>query len=541
MSYREISRIILITFLFWAIVNNLYDSRGLIFKETEWIWRFPFLSSEEKVRNRTSPRFYDFITFIRRKTPSGAVIMVPPQSNIWVFAGHIDYVQYFLYPRRLVKDDRERILKDKSITHIFINWGDAEIRDKRALGYPKYYVPVKRIFNIFEEKSSYPNRAPYLEKFGLIELERGTNEAESLAGIPANSVEYHFHRAEFLRAQNKFSEALAELYLAKKIKPNTPWVNYLLGDTYEKLGRLDLAVSYYNQSIMNSPETGWFYYALGRVYESLKKEDRAIEMYSKGLSVAPDSTWISFMLGRIYERKGELVNANLFYEKANYLNTGSNTFDSKMTVEALRRLRDGHPELAELVSKLKFSRELAANISTASWEKIDTMSISFDDRTTYRVYFSDKFPSREGTIEFYWQPPQKIEKLLPGGSIDLLHQLEYFLPHNGTLYLWVNPERLFFAMFDLGKRKWQILSSKIISWKSNKWYLISIKFGKNGMSLFVDKELHAKNDYINEIPSLPIFLGKGRIVSLLGFPKTAIIGYGNFDRFIFKGKEENLK
>lgn len=535
---------ILVVLLGGAILGNIYASRHQIFKETEWIWRRPFASFEEKQRYRTSPEYYDFIKFAQQNLPEDVTVMIPPQAWPWPFSGHIEYNQYFLYPAKQVKDDRERILTDKSVKYIFLNWGEgfASMGDLRLLGYPKYYLPIKRIITMSGNKASYPAKSPYLEKFGLIEIERGTSEAESLAGLRKGTVEYHFHRAEFLRANGRYQEALGELQIAQKIAPGYAWIDYVMGDTWENLGRLDQAEFYYQRAIQKDSENGWFSYALGRLFEKLGREDEALMTYQKSLTVAPDNIWSSLALAQIFEKRGDLVNAIFFYKQTNFLGWGPNTLDSKKGAEVLKRLEGQYPDL---VKKFKDQSSIAVKtISSFENEKEIPPSIqqvpgpqgkgvvlkSPKNNLTFPI---NLFSVVRGTIEFYWKPPEKIDQLPSEELVDLIHQLGSWDRQDGLVYVWAGRNYLGVGIFNIGQNKWYFLSSSKIKWQPEKWYLVSFSFGEKGMQLFLDNKLQAKNDYDGGIASLPLFLGGGRSVTFFDFPKPSSVGYGSFDELVF--------
>lgn len=514
------------------IILNIFNSRETIINETKWILTHQTLTTAEKIKLRTNSQFYDFAAFIKKNTPENSIIMTPPQSNIWIFSGNLSFVQYFLYPRRLATDDRERILKDKSINYIFINWGEAEITDERLQGYPKFYVPIKRIITMSGQKALYPERSPYLERFGIIEIERGTSENESLRGLDPNSVEFHFHRAEFLRANEKYKEAIDELNISLKMRADA-WAFYVLGDSWERLQNNDLAEYYYKEAIRHGHDVGWFYFALGRLYEKEKQSEMSITSFQDGLSVAPDSTWSSYALGRLYEGRGEIVDAAIYYEKADFLNVKYNSFDSNNGSIALERLKESNPGLMYLLNKIKKNNQLSVYYDSDHIISEDIINELLPDVRDYRVHTLREFPNREGRIEFYWQPPVNIGKLKLDEAVDLVHQLYLWQPHDGALYLWANRDSLNFQVFDLKENKWQSLILDKIKWISNKKYLISIGFGSRGMSASVDNLHVARNDFRHTMASLPVFLGKGRAVMISRFPKPAQIGYGDFNNFRF--------
>jgi hypothetical protein len=85
----------------WALTINCAKTWRYIKPEVEFICNAPFLSYDEKMRVKWGD-YYDFMVYVRDRTPPDAVIVIPPQSA-WPRTGNAGLDSYFLHPRKLVR------------------------------------------------------------------------------------------------------------------------------------------------------------------------------------------------------------------------------------------------------------------------------------------------------------------------------------------------------------------------------------------------------------------------------------------------------
>lgn len=154
------------------------------FKPTQFQLLLP---REEKLRVKLGWFYYDYIQFIKRQTPEDAVVLVPPQGFPWPATGNVAYLRYFLYPRYLINgDEREsRVdLKKEGVEYVLLDWGESRTEYDYTQGWPKFWLPAKRI--IYKKELSYPGdfEAEVVEKdydpgdpinfkkWGVIELDQ---------------------------------------------------------------------------------------------------------------------------------------------------------------------------------------------------------------------------------------------------------------------------------------------------------------------------------------------------------------------------------
>jgi len=132
-----------------------------------------------------------------------------------------------------------------------------------------------------------PLQMPYLEKWGVIEVEKGEEvEKDRLAGEIDNA-SILLKRGNFYRAKNKMREAIANYEMAVLLEPWNGWIYYCLGDIHRQESNLPEAISQYREAIRLEPDIAWFYLALGEVYKERNENDLARENFEKVLNLDP--------------------------------------------------------------------------------------------------------------------------------------------------------------------------------------------------------------------------------------------------------------
>lgn len=84
---------------------------------------------------------WPYSQFIKRITPENAVIVLPPQSDDWKMEGNVEYLRWYLYPRRLV-----HMMADNQIPpnaeYILIAKGECI---NVECGWPKITIPARQV------------------------------------------------------------------------------------------------------------------------------------------------------------------------------------------------------------------------------------------------------------------------------------------------------------------------------------------------------------------------------------------------------------
>lgn len=460
----KIPFVVVMAAVLWIATGNIMNTGKRAISSLYFILKNPSLSYDEKLK-RNLPFHYKFFKFVKENTPSASVIMLPPEIRPRLAAGP-RLAQYFLHPRKLLVEDREKIASDKTITHILVWWGEWPHENRAMYGWPKFPVLVRKFvhlprgravfvdglsvnskafrqnLNKFDElleneisdsekkvnhhqlgkfkdhlieyihltytSSSYdywtkvvriplmsetavtikvrayrphsvnliaeieydngksaifgsaPNREgevweklsisslykrtkeyallrgwdtrkmrlvrigvdtgvplkmPYLERYGLIELERGQERTGEERNIKIECAPIFLARGDFYRAKNQLKEALANYQLAEKLNPEDAWVHFNLGDVYQKQGGLKRAMEEYRKAILLEPDVAWFHFALGEIYRQQNELDLSIESFKKALEIDSSGGWTYNGLGSVYLKKGEYERARAYFRQ----------------------------------------------------------------------------------------------------------------------------------------------------------------------------------------------------------------------------------
>ncbi len=149
-----------------------------------------------------------------------------------------------------------------------------------------------------------PLEMPYLEKYGVIELERGQKRKNEELDIKVDCAPIFLAQGNFYRAKNEIKEAIANYQLSGLLNPEDAWVHFSLGEMYRKQGRLDQTVEEYQRAIELEPNIAWFHFALGEVYRKENKVDLALTSLKRAAQIDPSGIWLQNALGDLYlERK----------------------------------------------------------------------------------------------------------------------------------------------------------------------------------------------------------------------------------------------
>ncbi|GAH74478.1 unnamed protein product, partial [marine sediment metagenome] len=149
-----------------------------------------------------------------------------------------------------------------------------------------------------------PLEMPYLEKYGVIELERGQKRKNEELDIKVDCAPIFLAQGNFYRAKNEIKEAIANYQLSALLNPEDAWVHFSLGEMYRKQGRLDQTIKEYQKAIELEPNIAWFHFALGEVYRKENKSNLALRSLKRAAQIDPSGIWLQNALGDLYlERK----------------------------------------------------------------------------------------------------------------------------------------------------------------------------------------------------------------------------------------------
>jgi tetratricopeptide (TPR) repeat protein len=163
-----------------------------------------------------------------------------------------------------------------------------------AKGWPSQGMEITRI----GINPGLPLEMPYLERYGVIELERGQERERELESrvdcAPTFLAQGHFHRAK-----NEIKKAIVNYQLAEILNPQDAWVHFYLGEMYWRQGKPIRTVEEYKKAIELEPSIAWFHLVLSEVYRAENETDLALESLKRATEIDPLKGFYSkeFLLG----------------------------------------------------------------------------------------------------------------------------------------------------------------------------------------------------------------------------------------------------
>jgi len=161
-----------------------------------------------------------------------------------------------------------------------------------------------------------PLEMPYLEKYGVIELERGQERKNEDLNIKVDCAPIFLARGNFHRAKNQIEDAIAYYQLSALLNPHDARVHFNLGEMYRKQGRLDKTIEQYQRAIELEPNIAWFHFALGEVYRRENKTNLALRSLKKAAEIDPSGIWLQNALGDLYLERKMYEEARLHFQAA---------------------------------------------------------------------------------------------------------------------------------------------------------------------------------------------------------------------------------
>ena len=147
-------------------------------------------------------------------------------------------------------------------------------------------------------------------------------------GMTANAIGAYRRAVEKMPTHRPATQELAKLYLEGdqpdealavcsaflRVQPATPEILLLQGDGFAAVGRMDDAVSAYQQIRARGAPPPGLLARLGEAYHATGRMDRAIDAYDEAVAARPDSTALRYRLAQLYSRTGQTGRAIAQYE-----------------------------------------------------------------------------------------------------------------------------------------------------------------------------------------------------------------------------------
>lgn len=164
--------LMIVTANFRQFSPSLFEELGYI---TSSLIRNPGFSYDDKMRLKVGNEYYEWTKLIREHTTQDSLVFHPPQMWPWGESGNPEFSQYFLFPAKLIREDRERLFTKRDIDFVAIAWGEGGNPDSRLLGWPK--------FPVFAQKTYFLPQNRVTEIKGIEGLQEGKRDAERVLNL----------------------------------------------------------------------------------------------------------------------------------------------------------------------------------------------------------------------------------------------------------------------------------------------------------------------------------------------------------------------
>jgi hypothetical protein len=185
--------------------------------------------------------------------------------------------------------------------------------------------------------AGHPPPMPYLEKWGVVEIARGGEQAAWTVGSEIENGPYHFSLGQSFEGAGKLAEAMAEYQQAIQLEPGDARFHLASGEVLRRQGEVEEAMAAYERAILLAPGIAWPHFALGEHYFEIGDEEVALLEYQRAIAISPNLSEAIFALGGLHEARGELPDAYAQFEVLSRF-----PFDSyhQAALEAMQRIED---------------------------------------------------------------------------------------------------------------------------------------------------------------------------------------------------------
>lgn len=211
-----------------------------------------------------------------------------------------------------------------------------------------------------------PKSAQALTHLGSAMLAQGkTSEARSqfykATKLQPDYAEAHVNLGVAYQQFQELDQALKSIKKAIKLSPKAGSYN-ILGSILRAQGKLEEAISAYNQAIKLNPQLPEAYNNLGNVYVSMGNDELAIDSFNNAIDQSPNYAEAHFNIGQLYQTNNELHKAGEHFASACQISPDNLEF---LAANAINLLKQG---------KLKDAHQLYDRILAAEPSKLPTQS-----------------------------------------------------------------------------------------------------------------------------------------------------------------------
>ncbi len=216
--------------------------------------------------------------------------------------------------------------------------------------------------------SVYPNESEFIFlKANLLFRNGHSRQAmkmlESIAGFQAGNPEYYFLKANILASQNKIDEAIKEyrkviavadaedknmyrhlignsLAIVKKYKEALEFFNEIpakdldeemledIASTYESLGRYDVAIKYYRESLRRDPLSDFTWLSMGEAYLKINEEEKALDAFMNAYAIDDSMPETEASIADLLFKQDRFEEALLYYLDLRKKNEKTNIYEA---------------------------------------------------------------------------------------------------------------------------------------------------------------------------------------------------------------------
>lgn len=406
----------------------------------------------------------------------------------------------------------------------------------------------------------HPAKMPYLEGWGIIEVENGDKKDSDLLNKELVNNQTQLLLANINNLNGDYNKAIDSYKKAILLEPAEPWGYFWLAEIADKKNDPESAEENYKKTISLAPEISWFHYETGKFYQEKGNYEKALSSYQDSIDIHPENFWAHLSSGEVYEAMNRM---DLAYKEYTLASAGPRRDHSSGGKTAWNRLKRIESEQSSIIKKnlAEISKNQAdkearfalgsaymviGNLSEARKQYKLAYELGVRDKTTWQAFppsledqlshplygrlsrgadkssGSEKFavlldnyhsfikypegilPSLNGTVELSWKPPSDLES--DKSYRNLIFQFK-------SLVLRVRHDKINFEIFNKKEQKWVEVKG-LVRWENNKWYDLAISYGREGTYLFVNKKqigwvpLDAGIDNKRDL-----FLGRGPLLS----------------------------
>ena len=224
------------------------------------------------------------------------------------------------------------IISDPNLKKVYCDLGVAYLESKE---YTKaiilFYKAITR-----EPDSAYAHSLLGSAYLKLDKLEEATRAAEKALLIQPNDFRArkllidikrcYYYRGVRCFNSERYNEAIVEFQNAIEMDPNFKGAYRHLGETYFKLGELELALKSVQKALMIAADyqlaqvllnkIKQAYYARGNIYSKNKQYTEAVKAYQQAISIDPSYKEALYSLGTTYSKTGKFFESVEFYKRA---------------------------------------------------------------------------------------------------------------------------------------------------------------------------------------------------------------------------------